>query len=402
MSTVASRALTVAAVALCASSTPARAQLDTIWSHAGHGRAVAFSPAGDTLANGGGGLDLYDAATGATVLTLDARFNDARSVAFSPSGALIADGVFSFNQNLNLWSLPDGAIVHERVTAHSNGTESVAFSPDGSLLATSGRDGWAKFWSVPDLTQVASVPSGRRTFSVAFSPDGVLLATGGQFGVAIWRVADASLVRWLDNGQSDFSSVAFSPDGSVLAAAASCTPDLNGNCTGGQIRLWNAADGALLRTLTVPGTDGTYSVAFSPDGRTLLSGGDAGAYDPFTSQPAYYGVLRLWRTADGALLHEFTQDIGDGSSAVMSVVFSPSGALLAFCRFDALVTVARTPGTVETCSADMNGDGSLNIQDFLAFLTAYAAGSPQADFTGDSLITIADFLSFLSAFAAGC
>jgi hypothetical protein len=54
------------------------------------------------------------------------------------------------------------------------------------------------------------------------------------------------------------------------------------------------------------------------------------------------------------------------------------------------------------CRVDVNGDGAVNVQDFLAFLSLYAAGDAQADFTGDGAINVQDFLAFLSAYAAGC
>jgi hypothetical protein len=54
------------------------------------------------------------------------------------------------------------------------------------------------------------------------------------------------------------------------------------------------------------------------------------------------------------------------------------------------------------CPADTNCDGSLNVADFLAFLSLYAAADPRADFNGSGAIDVADFLAFLAAYAAGC
>jgi hypothetical protein len=55
-----------------------------------------------------------------------------------------------------------------------------------------------------------------------------------------------------------------------------------------------------------------------------------------------------------------------------------------------------------TCRPDINGDGQVNVADFLAFLSLYSAGDARADFTGDGQVNVGDFLAFLSAFAAGC
>lgn len=55
------------------------------------------------------------------------------------------------------------------------------------------------------------------------------------------------------------------------------------------------------------------------------------------------------------------------------------------------------------CDADVAGpDGTLNIDDVLAFLIAFNEGDPVADFSGDGLFNIDDVLGFLQAFNRGC
>jgi hypothetical protein len=54
------------------------------------------------------------------------------------------------------------------------------------------------------------------------------------------------------------------------------------------------------------------------------------------------------------------------------------------------------------CRADIDGDGSLTIFDFLAFQNLFDAGDVAADFDGDEQLTIFDFLAFQNAFDAGC
>ena len=59
-------------------------------------------------------------------------------------------------------------------------------------------------------------------------------------------------------------------------------------------------------------------------------------------------------------------------------------------------------GTIQTCPADLNGDGALNFFDVSAFLNAFAAMEPAADFNGDGTHNFFDVSAFLNAFTAGC
>ncbi|MEQ8317645.1 MAG: GC-type dockerin domain-anchored protein [Phycisphaerales bacterium] len=66
------------------------------------------------------------------------------------------------------------------------------------------------------------------------------------------------------------------------------------------------------------------------------------------------------------------------------------------------VTGAFTFEDTTSCYADFDGDGVLNIFDFLAFQNAFATGDATADCDGDGALTLFDFLCFQNAFAGGC
>ncbi len=70
-------------------------------------------------------------------------------------------------------------------------------------------------------------------------------------------------------------------------------------------------------------------------------------------------------------------------------------------RLDELVEGAITI-TIVPCRADLDGDGSATIFDFLAFQTAFDAGEPIADFDFDGELTVFDFLAFQNRFDQGC
>ena len=89
-------------------------------------------------------------------------------------------------------------------------------------------------------------------------------------------------------GHSDYVvAVAFSPDGRFIVSGS----------RDHTLKLWDAANGALLKTFN--GHDGyVSSVAFSPDGRLIASGDDH--------------TLNLWDAASGALLEKPSDDdVGD-------------------------------------------------------------------------------------------
>ncbi len=54
------------------------------------------------------------------------------------------------------------------------------------------------------------------------------------------------------------------------------------------------------------------------------------------------------------------------------------------------------------CVADFNNDGSVNSQDMLAFLNAWAVGDSSADINGDGVINTQDVLAFLNLWSVGC
>ncbi len=110
-----------------------------------------------------------------------------------------------------------------------------------------------------------------------YSPDGTRLAVASSIGIWVYDTITLQEVDLFTGHTSWVTSIAYSPDGQMLASGGA-----RGDNT---IRLWDAVTGEHKRTLT--GHSWTvHSVAFSPDGKMLVSGsGDQ--------------TIRLWDVATG-------------------------------------------------------------------------------------------------------
>ncbi len=199
------------------------------------------------------------------------------------------------------------------------GSIALAVSPDEELMAVSDavegvvhlmrlEGGKAVRW----LT-VPAVGEGTEYFALAISPDKRFLAAGGtNLGVRLWAI-DEDGVELLDDGLglevSGVQTLAFSPDGRSLAAGGLDEEKL------GLVARWSlTADGAATRDMS--STSGTLvkAVAWSPDGRFLLSGDDGGA-------------MRVWDAATGSELATFEPAVEGDQLHTLAV--RPDGAMVA-------------------------------------------------------------------------
>ncbi|MBD1944362.1 WD40 repeat domain-containing protein [Coleofasciculus sp. FACHB-712] len=305
----------------------------TLKGHSELVRAVAISPDGQILASSSGDktIKLWNLETGKRLYTLEGHSSVVISVAFSPDGKTLASAsnLAVGDGNIKLWDVETGTLQRSlgkgllrfRVSC-------VTFSPDGQTLASGNIDATIKLWQL-NSGKVHSTLKGHGwdVNSVAFSHDGKILVSGGLDGaikIWNWRTGEllytlnrpspsdliGSLVSWFDSSVGGIWSVAISPDGQMIASGGSEQP----------IMLWNAGTGKLVRTLTEH-SGKVYCVTFSPNGRLLASGGDD-------------NTLRVWNFQTGELL----QTLGH-LGPVHCVAFSSDGQTLVSGSADTTIKV---------------------------------------------------------------
>lgn len=261
-----------------------------------------------------------------------------RSVAFGPQGTIVAgcpDGALGF------WDIgrtgadptPSGdtsnpgsgcvstATSQQPVIGNEQAIAGVAVDPqDSSQLVSAGADGQVKLWRVSNPTPIlfddgGSAGTGRgRIMALAFSRDGSLVVTGGfapgdstqrKGMLQLWDMASRKRIK---AASTDYPilSVAFGRDGPDTPTIATGSGNLSCNC----VQLWDTDLNPLGEPRKGHPNGMVFSVAFSPDGRYLVSGhsdGQIGVWD-LTAGPNDVLVLN-----------------GDQSS-VVSVAFSNDDA----------------------------------------------------------------------------
>ena len=162
---------------------------------------------------------------------------------------------------IHVWQLATQKEVLQ-LQGHKSTIESITYSPDGTTLASAGYASPVFVWNLSTGKPVRRFPiDGSTAYCVAFSPDGKRLAVA-SWNVQLWNVRSGERIRTI-SPKSNPLSVAFSPDGGKLAAGGHDK----------EINVWDVDTGKCLRTFV--GHEGNVkSLAFSPDGRSILASTD--------------------------------------------------------------------------------------------------------------------------------
>jgi len=313
---------------------------------------VAFNPDGQTLVTSAGWdpkgeLRMWDAYTGRALGQPVALDHRPRTVAFRRDGRML---LTTAPYIARLWKLESSETDLKLPTAsvasllHPRGVLVATFSPDNTCVLTGGRDGTARLWDATtgaatgvilrhDPPEDAPPKYRCSVVAVAFSPDGQTLATGseqidddrgGKYiggDVRLWRPSGELLAHLVLRGP--IKSLTFSSDSRRLLTGASVLGTGGENRLRGEARLWDVETGKQIGP-TLEHSKPVWAAAFSPDGRTLMTGSEDGS--------SYF-----WSAATGLPVGPGSFEIGnvnavafapDGRTALSSRTYEPASAYL--------------------------------------------------------------------------
>ena len=180
----------------------------------------------------------------------------------------------------------------------------IAYAPNGTQFAVATSIGvWLYDTSTDtELNLLSEGPD--YVQAIAFSSDGSILASGGYLPNGVIRLWDTTTGKLRDtiDVSEDILTLAFSPDGTILASS--------GGWPNYPIRLWDVAM-RQLRDTRFDNTGSPYALSFSPDGKTLVSGGRD-------------NTVRLWDVQTGELKNRLKGHRDD----INAVIFSQDGEIL--------------------------------------------------------------------------
>ncbi len=214
------------------------------------------------------------------------------------------------------------AAAQKSATESEKPFRSLAFSPDSLELAAGSDDNLVHTYSAADGKALAVYVGQKGAIGTVAYVDATGLVSGSaDKSVVVWETSPQwTLVRSIGTGETPLVdrviALAFSPDGQHLATGGG-EPSRSG-----ELKIWNVADGKLIREIEDAHSDTVFSIKYSPQGDMLASG----AADKF---------LKVWDVAKGTMIRSYEGH----THHVLGVAWKFDSTVLATCGADNVIKV---------------------------------------------------------------
>lgn len=286
----------------------------TLRGHTDPVRTVIFYPDGDRILSGSNAGDLYVTdPTGDLSCTELPRLHgehDIESVAFSPSGRRFVTA--SKDKDIILWDALSGEPLR-RLRGHTSQVNTAVFSPDGNFVVSGAHDKTARLWDAKTGRALRVYPVGDKWCeAVGVTRDGTrIIAGAGDRKVRVYDLETSELLVELTGHRTQINSIAVSSDGRHFASA------------GANVLIWdlqNLESGEPRMTLT---SSRSYvrSIAFHPDGTHLIAGRTGRSRGVLE----LWDIRELSDSEESVVEGRLLQSTDDQSSWISAVAYSPDG-----------------------------------------------------------------------------
>jgi WD40 repeat protein len=235
----------------------------------------------------------------------DGHTGQVSGVIHLPGGQRIM--ICSCDNSLRTWDLQNGKQIGDDWRDGKSEVNTIALSLDGKKVVSGSDDGAVRLWDVVTDKVIAKwTGHGNFVMSVCWNRDGRRVVSGAHCdGTArVWDVESGKIVLAIETGFRDMEAVIYSPDMTMIATGGSSREEER------FLKIWDAKTGKLVANLKGH-TDGVICLAWTADGKTLISGSE-----DFS--------IRTWNTTAWQQIAVLTGH----TKAVRGIAISPNGRIL--------------------------------------------------------------------------